>query len=393
MSEGQVKTPGEGMTAERRSNGFLSALSVILEWRRFIIINVVIVTVIAVVVSLLLPKWYRASASILPPKERDTFGGLGSASTILRGLTGRATGQASSTYNYFAILKSRTASVAVIQHFGLMDVYGIKDSLMDDCIKELSKNTAFEVQEDDNITLEVMDKDPVRAANMANFYVGLLNTMSIELGTREARNNREFLEKRVVTARREMSEAEDSLKKYQETSGMIIIPDQGNSGVSAVAELYGLKAKKEIELAIVRRNTSEDNPKVRQLEVELSEINRKVSRFPEIGVGSIRLYRNVAIQQKILEFVLPLYEQAKVDEQKEVPVLLVLDKAVVPEKRVKPQRSLIVFLAGSLSLMFCVVMAFLFHGCARLAGRNGVIEGWLVSVARWVAVRYRVHVQ
>ncbi len=368
----------------------MDALSVIVHWKNFIVCNVLVVTIVAVAVSLLLPKWYKATASILPPKERDVFGAMGSASSILKGLTGRGAGQGGNSYNFFAILKSRTAKEEVVRRFGLCDVYGIKDSSMEDAVKELTANTGFEVQEDDNITVDVLDKDPQRAAEMANYFVELLNTMSIDLGTREARNNREFIEKRVLTARQELHDAEDSLQRYQERSGIIIAPEESGAGISAIAELYGMKAKKEIELAIYRRSMSEDNPGVRQLEVELAELQKNLARFPEIGIGTLRLYRNVMIQQKILEFLVPMYEQAKVDQQKDVPVLLVLDKAVRAERKVKPQRTLIIFLCGTLSLFTCVLLVFVFHGLVRRDTERGPLEEKLRRWVEWIAARYKI---
>ena len=65
------------MDETQKKPDFLDYLSVLLKWRRFIIINVLVVTLIAVMTSLLLPKWYRATASVLPPKEPDMLGSLG----------------------------------------------------------------------------------------------------------------------------------------------------------------------------------------------------------------------------------------------------------------------------------------------------------------------------
>ena len=93
---------------------------------------------------------------------------------------------------------------------------------MEKAIKELDGNVAFEEQTDDNITIEVYDKDPIRAANMANYFVELLNEVSIRLGTQEARSNREFIESRVIDTRHNLQQTEEALREYQEYSGMII---------------------------------------------------------------------------------------------------------------------------------------------------------------------------
>ena len=85
------------------------------------------------------------------------------------------------------------------------------------------------------------------------------------------------------------------------------------------------------------------------------------------------------------------YEQAKINEQKDVPVLLVLDKAVAPERKAKPQRVLIVFLAGTLSLLMFVVVAFLLHGLAKREGELRPLETRLHGFAIRIANRYKVH--
>jgi tyrosine-protein kinase Etk/Wzc len=382
------------MEVEQKKADTLDYLAVLLRWRRFIIINVLIVTTLAVITSLLMPKWYKSTASVLPPKEPDMFGSLGAASSVLRGLSGRGLkglGQGSSSYNYFAVLKSRRAMEAVIRRFDLINVYEISDTSMEKARRELAGNAAFEMGDDDNITIEVLDKDPQRAADIANYFVELLNDISIELGTQEARNNREFIEKRLEGSKVDLRNAEVAVQQYQEKTKMIIVVDPSTTGMSGIAELYGMKAKKEVELGILKRTVSADNTLVRQAELEIRELDRKLSTFPGVGMESLRLYRDLLIQQKIIEFLVPLHEQAKVDEQKDVPVLLVLDKAIPAERKVKPQRALIVFLASGLSLLLSLVLAFLLHGLARREGDLRPLANSLQSRARRIASFYRVH--
>jgi len=375
-------------------SSFLDMISILVEWRRFILFNFLVVTLIAVIISLILPKWYRATASILPPKEPDMFGSLGAASTVLKGLTAgrslKGLGQSRAAYNYFAILKSRTAMEAVVHRFDLITVYDISDSSMEKAVKMVEDNVNFETQDDENLTIEVLDKDPRRAADMANYFVDLLNDISIRLGTQEARNNRVFIEERLRMTRDDLRKAEDSLRDYQERTGIIVAMDPEASGVSPVAELYGLKAKKEIELAILKRGVAADNPVLQQKEVELSELSLKLSTFPGVGIESLRLYRDLLIHQKIMEFLVPLHEQAKVDEQKDVPVLLVLDKAVPPEKKVKPQRVLIVFVASFLTLMASIVCVLFMSGILRHEDRRLPLAARLLKGTNKVVALYKV---
>jgi uncharacterized protein involved in exopolysaccharide biosynthesis len=368
-------------------------MNILWHWRRFLIINVLVVAFITAGVTLLLPVWYKSTASILAPKDAGMFGGLGMGSSLIKDLAGGALGSFSSgegAYNYFAILSSRTVMEKVARKFDLMTVYDVSNSSMEKTLEALAENVAFEEQEDEYITIDVLDQDPQRAADMANTFVHLLNEISIRLATEEARNNREFIERQLATTREDLRKSEDSLKVYQEQTGTVIAVDPAGGSVSPIAELYALKARKEIELAILRRTASEDNTLVRQLQVELSEINRKVSKFPSMGISSLRLYRDVAIQQKILEFLVPLYEQAKVDEQKDVPVLLVLDHAVPAELKTKPQRGLIVVVITTLAAMALIAMIFPLDRLLRSTHQKGEIDRILERFARWIISRYRI---
>ena len=147
-----------------------------------------------------------------------------------------------------------------------------------------------------------------------------------------------------------LSENEDELRKYQERTGLIITPER-NASLSAVGGLYAARTKKEVELAILLQQVTEENPLAVQLRNEVTELARRIEAIPAAGMTSLRLYREVIIQQKILEFLVPLEEQARIDEQKDIPVVLVLDRAVPPEKKDRPKRLVIVLVAAALSLL------------------------------------------
>lgn len=361
-------------------------IRIVFRWKRFIVIDVVVVMTISTVIAFLLPRWYKSTATILPPKRQDVFSSLGAASSIVRGLTNnsglRGLGAGTQVYNYFAILNSRTASEAVINKFDLIHVYDIADTSMEKAIKELSYNVSFEEKADDYISIEVYDKDPIRAANMANYYVELLNQISTNLGTTEARNNRVFIEARLTQAKASLAYAEDSLRNYQKKSGMMLSPEQTET-ISSIAMLYGMKAKKEVELAIIQKTLGLDNPTVSQAKLELNELEKKLSTFPELGLESFRLYRNVIIQEKIVEFLLPLYEQARIDEQKDVPVVLLLDKAVPAERESKPRKLLIIAISNLLNIVLIIFSIVTSIFLKNYFGRNKEVAEQLKQLLQW----------
>ena len=235
-------------------------------------------------------------------------------------------------YNYLSILNSRRALEKIIEEFDLQGVYQVKDSSKENVLKELQNNLDYFFDEYGTIEISVYDRNPIRAASMANSLVGVVNDILVDLNTQDARNNRKFIEKRLEGSKKTLAHAEDSLKNFQEESGMILTPEQ-SSAISATAELYALKSSKEIAKAILEKNVTSSNDMLQQLKLELQEIEKMLAGIPMSGLRSFRLYRDVAINQKIVEYLVPLYEQAKIQEAKDTPSILVLDKSVPPEKK------------------------------------------------------------
>jgi len=319
------------------------------KWKKFISLTVLGVTVIAAAASFLLPKLYRSTATILPPKNQDLVGMLASgSSSISRSLDPlRALGAGRSSadfYRYLAIIKSRTLLERVVGEFNLAEVYGIPSSELFKAVDELESNINLRVNEEGTFTIEVTDRDPVRVASMARSIVTILDQINQKLGTTEARSNREFLEQRVADNLQEMHKTEEALKDFQEKHGFLIPNDKNTGAISAVAELYVRKTLKELEIGLLKRTVGNDDPRLTMSQVELSEIDKKLEDVPELGVAYLRLYRDFAIQQRVYETLIPILEQARIEErvepverqgqrvQDQVGGLVVGVAAAVPEK-------------------------------------------------------------
>ncbi len=341
-------------------------LYVVVKWRNVIFWCMGLGIVISFVVLFwVVPRWYKSTSIIMPPKQKAEF----SISSVIRsispfggfGLT-RASDQ---LYDYTTIINSRTSLEEVVREFDLIHRYKVKDVV--DAMKELQTNLTIDISKDENaLEISAYDTDSLVAADMSNYVVKVLNDISNQLGTEEARNNREFIEKRLDTTQDDLRNAEDQLRKYQEKSGVLMAPEQNMSSISAIAELYGTKAKKEIELAIMERSVTGENQALQQLKLELSELNKKIATFPEAGIESFRLYRNVAIQQKLLETLYPIFEQAKIEEHRDTPTILVLNKAVPAPRPAKPRRLLWLLVLAIVAFVCSIFVVFFLDYLSRL---------------------------
>ncbi|OGV91333.1 MAG: hypothetical protein A3J88_01095 [Melioribacter sp. RIFOXYB12_FULL_38_5] len=87
---------------------------------------------------------------------------------------------------------------------------------------------------------------------------------------------------------------------------------------------------------------------------------------PALGNEYLKIYRNLEIQYKILEFIQPLYEQAKVEEARNTPSVLVLDYAGPAERKSKPKYSLYLLLGFVVSMLFSLLIVTIMEGVHRL---------------------------
>ena len=318
--------------------------------RRFVLFSSVCAAIVSGVVSFILTPMYESTMSFLPPRDSGPLSSLGSLTSALSSVSslrsiGGLGGARGSSYNYLSILASRNAKEAVVRKFDLMRVYEISDSSMEKTIKTLDDYVSVDVAEEGHISVTILDADPVRASEMANYYATLLNAINAELTSQSSSKYREFLEKGVKEAKDSLRIYEEAYKDFQKKSGFVPIAEDVKGGAQAIAQIYAEKATKEQEVQFLRSVAGKDNPELQRRQLELSVLNAKVATIPDLGLESLRLYRNVLIQAKILEVLVPLFEQARLEEKKETPSIAVLDKAVPAEKKSRPKRMLIVLIS------------------------------------------------
>ena len=401
--------------AQARENVLINFLSVVTKYRKFISRFILICTVVTTIIALILPKWYKSTASVFPAEKADLLGGLEGIASVAKSFSSvkslASLGSNSETDRYLAILKSSTVLNAVIQKFNLVDVYNITSYPIEESMKELLSNVNFITEDEGNLTIIVYDYNPQRAADMANYFVEMLNKTNTELQIQNARGNRQFIEARYKKNLIDLSAAEDSMKAFQKKYGVIALPEQTEASIKAAAELMGQLALKEVQAGVLRRTQSADNPSVLAAQIEIDELQNKLtqmntgtnmntrnlnifvpfSKLPDLGGEYIRKFREVEIQYKILQFITPLYEQAKVEENRETPSVLVLDRAFPAERKSKPKVSIYLLLSFLISSAIAIFVVFLFEWSKRVYAKDKERYNDIINIVRsdWNAVKWK----
>ncbi len=202
---------------EREDKGidFLECLLVLLRRKVFIISCTVGITVLTTIVSLLAPISYRAESKILPPSPF-----LGQLTGL--GMIGASLGWGAITNTpgdlYVGLLKSRPVLDAVVDRFSLMERY--RTTLRELARSRLERQlTAVEDKKTGIVTITVEERDPKRAAEMANAFVEELKALSKRLVTTEAGQRRLFFEEQLKDAKQSLSQSEESLKGFEREDG------------------------------------------------------------------------------------------------------------------------------------------------------------------------------
>jgi tyrosine-protein kinase Etk/Wzc len=367
--------------AEKERISLYTYLSILIGYRRFIFLNFLVVCVAVAVLSLFLPKWYAANTTILPPQREGL--GLSLSSSLMGGISEFGTSMslplmASPSDVIAAILKSRTVALAVVEKEELMEIYQAKTK--EDALMELLSHTEVEVTPEGMISLSFEDKDRFKAACVANRFVEELDRVNQETNISQAKNARIFIEERLAQTKKDLTQAEENLRKFQEENKAVSLDEQMRASIEGAADLKAQMVTAEIELNVLRKTMSPSHPQIKALKSRINEIKKQLdiwefgnqkeeseeekildvpfSQVPTLSMELARLVREVRVQSAVFELLTNQYEQYKIQETRDTPTIQVLDKAIPPERRSKPKRAVLVGLAGILSLLTSVVFVF-----------------------------------
>ncbi len=366
-------------------NRLVTYIEVLLRWRKLIIVNTLVFTIIVLGVTFILPKRYIAVAQLLPPTEEgDLFGFTSILGTGLTGGLSRlrlgALGGASGASDIMAgILTSRTILDRVAEECSIAYYYRIKPTQVEKVRKQLKKMTKVGVGDEGIVRIGVEAKTPQLAARLANCYIGELDNFLRNSNISRGRNMRIFLEGRLKDAAKTLAEAQESLKVFQLRHKVVVLDEETKAAIDAYARLKSQAYVKQAELHTIKDIASPDNPYFLNLQREVRAFNEQLQRLeargdvngfgvgfavafnhlPEVGAEFARRYRDFRIQEETYAMLYQQYEYAKVLEARDAPTVTVLDYAVPPQRHSFPRRSIFILVAFVFSLSTGIIFAFI----------------------------------
>ena len=361
-----------GMQEADDEISLLDLLQTIVDNLRLLVLGPLAVGLLALGYSFLIPPTYTAKTQFLPPQQQQSaavsmLASLGS----LGGLAGAVGGIKNPADQFLAYMKSVTLQDSLIDRFKLLERYEAKTKT--DARLALTASVRSASGKDGLISVEVDDKDPQFAADLANAHVEELGKLLGKLATTEAQQRRLFFEKQLTQAKDKLIQSEIALKATGVSSS--VLKSNPASAVAAVAGIQASITAQEVKLGAMRGYLAETAPDFKQAMNELTNLRAQLSKqekdTPSISGKAtiegdyITKYREFKYHETLFELFSKQFELAKVDEAREGAVIQVLDAAQAPERKAKPKKALIAIIATLASGLALLLFVFVRQALAN----------------------------
>ena len=363
----------------------LDLLQVLVDNLRLLLLGPLAIGLAALGITFLIPPTYTATTVIMPPQQQQSGAAMMLQSLgALGGLAGAASGLKNPNDQFVSMMKSDFVTDDLIARFGLLERYDLDYKI--DARKKLLENSKINTGKDGLITIEVDDRDPATAANIANAYVVALSKLLNRLAITESQQRRLFFEKQVEDTKQKLNAAQIAL----EASGVNVsaLKTSPEASIKATAELQALVTAQEVKLGSMRSYLTEAAPEFKLAQTELASLQAQFAKLQKNQPATsgkdadyIARYRDFLYYSTLFEMFSKQYVLAKVDESREGAVMQVVDKAVPPERKSKPKKAMVAALSAVAGGFGLLLFVFIRHSF-RQANSNSETAQKVASLKR-----------
>ncbi len=301
---------------------------------------------LGIALAFLLPKRYRAEVKLLPVTQGSGLVGAISTLQSQLGITGLTIpgAEGGEMLFYGEILRSQTITDYVMDSCSLLERLDVADRTK--AREELAGMTVYKLTTPEQVfVIEVVGPDNVLVADIANTYAQALDHYLTHSSTTRGRHLREFIEGRLAQAEVDMEAAQDSLTEFQRKHKLPMLNPEIGGQIQAFAELKAQAMQKELELEYMRSFSTANNPQYETARREFALIQAKLASLPPVASRYLELYRDFMVQQEIYMLLMQQYEQAKLMEAKDTPLISILELVEPPQLPYFPPKKLVVLAA------------------------------------------------
>jgi len=365
----------------------LDHLQVLARWRRMILASVLCVSAVTAVVSLLMAERFRARAVLFPPEEEQSDFGLAALLSKSPINLGKLGGQGLSAQDFVPIARSRSVAEAVIGRFHLDRLWQSQNR--EQALKTFDQRLTTQLSREEFLSVEFEAESPQLAADITNAVVEEMDRAYRRSKSDRASRLRQHLERELARGREDLEKAERAYNAFQREHMAVNLEEQTKAAIEGASRLIDQIAELRVKIEAGKQFMTSSNEHMVRLQAELRESEKLLNgiigargetgedgggpklyipfrQVPDLGMELLRRTRDLRIQEAVYAFLMQKYEEAKYEEAKATPTVQVLDRAVPPLFRSRPQRTLMVAGAGAASLLISVFLAFLLEAIREM---------------------------
>jgi tyrosine-protein kinase Etk/Wzc len=341
--------------------------------KRMILIWTFAAAVLGAAYSFIIPYVFTATTRMMLPQQSTPSAALllsqlansGGPGSLMSAASG-GLGLKNPNDTYVGLLSSRPVADAIIQRFGLQAAYRAGD--MTTARMRLAANTTLRSEKSGFIAVTVTDHDKKRAADIANAYADELRNLTKTLAVTEASQRRLFYEEQLSRTKEDVVAAEVAFQAVEQKKGLVQPDVQAKALIEGMAALHAQVAAKQVELHALRSYSTDSNPSVQIVENQLASLQAEATRLDQKNHSSrpadlglqdvagaqmdyLRASHELQYRQAIFDLLLKQYDAARLDEAKDAAVIQVVERAIPPDKRSSPHRTVIVLMFAVLGLL------------------------------------------
>lgn len=344
---------------------------------KLVLIMPLIVAILVALYSLTMPNYYKSSATLY---VQSKSGGLSSvlSSIPMAGMLGL--GQSSDSGYLEAFLKSNTMSGIIIQKYGIATNTAIvgpnpkpaSEVKYDDLLNIVNKTVSIGNDAKSGlITISAETMDANLSAQITNSYIEHLTRFANE----PQRKKLLFLSEQLAQVTKDLNEAQESLKKFQDENKMFTLEEYAKSIVERMTKLQTEKFSTEVsmqtqdrlmqsfgsmpELIKLEALKVAEATRIKAISDEITVTQTAMESLPKLALDFARLRVALSVKEKLFTMITEQYELAKIAIADESSAFDVIDSPLVPELKSKPKRATMVILAGLLAGVIGVFSSFL----------------------------------
>jgi uncharacterized protein involved in exopolysaccharide biosynthesis len=297
-------------------------VNVLLKRRWLIVLGAFLSTVLAGVISLSTPPKYSARARFIPSKNPEmtarmgTLVGTGSIETFGENVTSEYYAEILKSTSFLERIvekkffsRERGEEIDLIALFEITANSDTEKSLLgiDKIAKEMGVSTDRTTK---IVSISFTTKEPELSAAIVNAFLDELIQYNQDIINSKAKLNREFVEAQLKDALKLLKDAETALADF-------------------------------------------------------TARNKKIAT-PDLQLDQDRMKRNLKVQEEVYITLSKQLELAKIEEQEQSPMIEILDRATPPVRKSSPKIKRNVILAGFVSLILFIGLAFIIEYISKL---------------------------